>query len=489
MDHPDFHKLKSRRWVLASGLATLAAPALGDITLSHDQIARLAASLVTEPNPSLKVLLPEGSRANVAPVAAEFQRLSGVDIIITEVPVDEVDVQLALDDLSGAQTYDLALPATFALPDLAEAGVIAPLSEMDSFAGITATQSASLFTIGDTFDGSTYGFQTDGDAYMMFYNTDFWTQSARSRYGDQFGIALDVPQTWQELDRQMAWFHRPNEGQYGGMLFRNPGYVAWEWWIRFHATGTWPLSTDLTPQIATDAGVSALEDMIRASEHLAPEAATAGLFDNWNRYSRGDIYANVGWGGSQKFFNQFGSGLRGKLAFGMTPGGMINDTLLVTPYFNWGWNYVVLAGSPKSNLALHFAAFATSPAMSTLAVRQQTGFFDPFRAEHYNDTGIQNAYSEAFLSVHRESMENAIPDLYLARQGDYFLALSKWVARAIDGTTPPADALARVEQQWNIITSEVGRDKQTQRWMALRAKYPAQAIALLSDLDQGTEGQ
>ena len=143
---------------------------------------------------------------------------------------------------------------------------------------------------------------------------------------------------------------------------------------------------------------------------------------------------------------------------------------------------MVLAGSAKTDLALAFAAFATSPDMSTLAVRQQDGFFDPFRAEHYSDPGIVDAYSAEFLQVHQESMQTAIPDLYLARQGDYFLSLSKWIARALDGSTTPEVALARVEQQWNIITTEVGRDKQIGRWQALRSKYPVQARRLLRDI-------
>ena len=29
-----------------------------------------------------------------------------------------------------------------------------------------------------------------------------------------------------------------------------------------------------------------------------------GLFENWERFSKGDIYCNIGWGGSQKYFNK-----------------------------------------------------------------------------------------------------------------------------------------------------------------------------------------
>jgi len=384
-------------------LAAIAGPGLAAGAKNHTDIAALAKTLSGGETTVLRLLLPNGSEANVAPVTAEFTRLTGIQVAMNEVPVDEVNVQLVLDSLSGSRSHDVALPATFGLPDLVEAGAILPLSAMAGFADVEDLQDTSLYTIGDTFDGSTYGFQTDGDAYVMFYNNDILTADGEAdAYADTFGATLDIPTTWDELDRQMEWFHRPDDGQCGGLLFRNPGYVAWEWWVRFHARGKWPLSPDMTPQIASDEGVAALEAMIRTSQFLAPEAATVGLFDNWDRYARGDIYANVGWGGSQKFFNKPGSALRGKLRYGTTPGGMVDGSLLVTPYFNWGWNYVALSGTPNPDLALLFAAFATSPAMSTLAVRQQDGFFDPFRSEHYDDAGIQSAYSVEFLEVHRQ---------------------------------------------------------------------------------------
>jgi multiple sugar transport system substrate-binding protein len=473
---------KSRRWVLASGCAAIAAPALSAARVSHQEIADMVRDRFSEHDAPLRILLPVGSTTNVQPVADAFQNLTGVNVVLTEVSEDDVHVQLSLDHLTGQQNFDLALPATFTIPDLVEGGVISPFEGLRCFEDVTSTQSTSLFTIGDTFDDATYGFQTDGDAYVMFYNTDFQNnETERSAYADRFGMDLATPQTWEELDQQMAWFHRPGDGKFGGMLFRNPGYVAWEWWVRFHAKGVWPLSEDMTPQLANDAGVTALEDMIRVSEYLAPEAATAGLFENWERYEQGDIYANVGWGGSQKHFNKPGSRVRGKLTYGATPGGMIGDDLLVTPYFNWGWNYVVLSTSPEAELALHFAAFATSAQMSTLSV-QQDGFFDPYRPEHYEDAKIRQAYSDDFLAVHRASMENAIPDLYLARQSDYFLSLSDWITRAINGSTSPENALARVEQQWNITTTSVGQAKQTDRWLSLRSKYPVAARRLLSDV-------
>ena len=67
------------------------------------------------------------------------------------------------------------------------------------------------------------------------------------------------------------------------------------------------------------------------------------------------------------------------MAFGPMPGGMVKGQLLKTPYFNWGWNYVVSTVSKQPEIAYLFTLYACSPVMSTHAVRDVDGYFDPFR--------------------------------------------------------------------------------------------------------------
>jgi multiple sugar transport system substrate-binding protein len=304
----------------------------------------------------------------------------------------------------------------------------------------------------------------------------------KARYSDSFGYDLKVPATWSELDRQMAFFNDPDNGTWGGLLFRTPGYLAWEWWMRFHAKGIWPFSPEMKPQIASAEGVAALEDMIRATEHLAPEVTELGLFENWERFSQGDIYCNIGWGGTQKYLNSQLSPMRGNLIFGQTPGGTFSNSMVAMPYFNWGWNFVVTNNSKLPEIAYLFSLFASSPTMSTLAVRQADGFFDPFRPEHYEDAGIQDTYTPEFLNVHRASLESAIPDLYLKGQSEYFRILGIWLARALARDVSPMQALERVSQRWQLVTNASGLRLQQQRWQRLRSKYPAQVRAVLKDI-------
>ena len=296
-----------------------------------------------------------------------------------------------------------------------------------------------------------------------------------------FGETLYVPTTWREPDQQMAFFHDPQNGRYGGSLFRTEGYVAWEWWIRLHANGVWPLSTEMIPQIAGDAGIVALDAMIDSNAHTCPDIWHLGLFENWARYSRGDIYCCIGWGGTQKFLGRPTSKIKNRVVFGPTHGGHTGDGLLSTLYFNWGCNCVVTTTCTRSELAYFFCLFAASPAISTLAIRQSKRFFDPFRLEHYVDDGIKQIYSSAFLDVQRASLVDAIPDFYLRGHAEYFRVLNQELMQALTGEKAPKQALGEISESWELLTSRFGRPAQIERWLVLRAKYPARAQLLLRD--------
>lgn len=449
----------------------------------HLEVAEQIKSLFPDHADSLRILIPNGSSANVTPVTTHFTRLTGIKITTEEAPVDDINTQLILNYLSGNANYDVALPATFGLPDLVAAGAILPLTKYAEKYEPNDFRSAILFGVGDSFDDDIYGFQADGDAYIMFYHrTLLEDEQEKNLYEDKFGMPLTIPDTWSELDQQMEFFHRPHKNVYGGLLFRTPGYLAWEWWVRFHAKGLWPLSKNLVPQINSDEGVIALEELIRATEFLAPNVRKLGLFDNWERYGQGDIYCNIGWGGTQKYLNGPDSNMKGKMAYGTTPGGIVDNKLLKTPYFNWGWNYVVTTDALYPELAYLFSLFASTAEMSRISVQQQAGYFDPIQQEHYEDPEIERIYTREFLNVHEQSLKTAIPDLYLANQGEYFNSLSVALDKALDGKLAPDVALDRAAQEWHLINKRSDMTAQTDRWRELREKYPTMIRGRLRDL-------
>jgi multiple sugar transport system substrate-binding protein len=446
-----------------------------DSTLAnvHEVAANAAKGLAEGRQVTLKIMQPSGSLGNVKPVADVWTAETGIAVEYLEVPLGEINQKVLLEAVSKTGSFDLALPATFGIPDLAESGILVNLDQYALKYEPGDFQKDALYTIGDYYKGSLYGYQTDGDTYVMFYNND-WLQNEDEQKGfaDKNGYELKVPDTWEELDAMMAWFHRPDQGMYGGALFRTQYFLAWEWWGRFHAKGFYPLDDDLNPQINNDGGVQALEEMIAASQYLYPGAKTNGLFENFEAYGEGDKFANIGWGGTQKFLNSDKSKIRGKMAFGTMPGGMVDGELLRTPYFNWGWNYVVSSVSPEPEISYLFTLYACSPKMSTIAVRDPAGYFDPYRGAHYEDGEIQATYSPEFLAVHKDSMENSIPDLYLKGQGEYFDELRVNLGAADAGTKTAKEALDDTADSWERITRRMGARSQAVQWAFLKSSYP-----------------
>jgi multiple sugar transport system substrate-binding protein len=475
----------TRRWLLKSATAGLGGSVLlpglmgralaqsNDLATVHEYAAAAAKALADGRSITLTIMQPSGSLGNVKPVADRFAEMTGINFEYLEVPLGEINQKVLLEAVSRSGSFDLALPATFGVPDLAESGIIVNLDEFAIKHEPSDYQADSLFTAGDYYKGSLYGYQTDGDTYLMFYNKPWLDDpDERAGFADAHGYDLKVPDTWEELDTMMAWFHRPDDGKYGGALFRTQYFIAWEWWGRFHAKGYYPLADDMEPQINNDAGVAALEELIAASAHLYPGARTNGLFENFEAFGQGDKFANIGWGGTQKFLNSDKSALRGKLAFGNMPGGIIDGELLRTPYFNWGWNYVVNAAGREQEIAYLFSLFACSPTMSTIAVRDPGGYFDPTRAAHYDDAEINETYTAEFLAAHRASMEGSIPDLYLKGQGEYFDELRVAIAAADAGSKTPKQALDDCANAWSRITRRMGARSQQVQWQFLKSIYP-----------------
>jgi len=440
-----------------------------DITPWHETIAAQARSLSR--GTPLQLLIPDGSLTNVVAATAEFTRLSGVECEIHEIAVDKMNVELILR--AQDKSIDVALPATFGLIDLVKAGVIMAL---DTFAEKYEPPGFSedyLYRKGDRYRGRLYGYQTDGDVYLLFYNKAMIEDPAEiEAYAKATGRNLAPASSWEELDSMMAFFQRPEKNQYGGSLFRNPGYLVWEWWARFLAKGHLPFDRNMQVNINNSDGVKALQELIAATRSLTPNAEANGLFDNWEEFARGNVFCNIGWGGTQKYLMKQAN-MRENLVHGLLPGPSINGLMSTMGYFNWGWNYAVSANSSQPELAYLLALFCVSPQISTQSVLEADGYFDPFRGSHYQNNRVRQTYGDSFLQAHRSSLVNCIPDLYIKGQSNYLDVLRQQITAALHGEITAKEALDNSAQKWDHITRRLGRNSQSEEWEQLLALYPA----------------
>ena len=449
----------------------------------HTIVAKLVRAHVGKNNASLRLLHPEGCRANLVSVVTAFEKLTGVKVQLKAGSLDNLDseIRLGLTKKQGEETFDLALPATFNIPDLINNDAILDLSAFAAKHEPALLGEKMLYTVGNYFGGKFYGYQADGDAYLMFYNRGIkGYESVAAQYAEQYGKSLLTPKTWTEFDLQLAHFHRPSEGLFGGSLYRSRSYIGWEFWSRLHGNGRYPVDTQFEPQFDGPEGLAALESLIAASKNLEPNASKNGLFDNFKSFSDGRKFANIGWGGTQKHLQNHGAMASKDLGHGLLPGGLdAQGASFNTPYFNWGWNYVVLSKSNNAELAYLFSLFATTPDISTRAVQQVEGYFDPHLDSHYDDQKIQSIYGESFLIAHHQSMQDAMPDFRVRLQGQYKRVLSDAVFAADQGLLRPQQALTAAANKWREITDEAGVEQQRRNWQELRGLYPKQLRRVL----------
>jgi multiple sugar transport system substrate-binding protein len=421
---------------------------------------------------ALNLILPSGSEANLQPLIRLFTAQTGVEVLARYVPVNDVNTYLLLAASKKDADFDIGLPASFGLTDLVEAKAIAPLDEYVARHEPKGYRNGLMQQADGSWQGRYYGYQTDGDVYLGFLNRQVLRAADRhKRFADQTGRPADQFSSWAELDELMAFYSAPDEQRYGGNLFRIPDYAVWEFWLRLHETGTLPFDADMRPQITSDAATAALQALVDATGSLAPGVRGASLFDNWRDFKRGSSLINIGWGGSQKAFQQSTSLIRNQIAAFEPPA---SDSVREhgLPYFNWGWNYTVARASAQPELAYLFMLFACSPSASTLAVREVDGYFDPFRAEHYSDPAIQSTYSPEFLELHQASLTHCLPDCHIGGQADYFSALARFISLAVDGKLTAGEALNATASRWRALTRRRGQDLQASAWAQVRARYP-----------------
>ena len=105
---------------------TAAAADLGDV---HIEAAKAAKELAAGRQVSLTILQPSGSLGNVKPVADLFTAETGIEVNYLEVPLGEITQKILLEAVSRSGAFDIALPATFGIPDLAESGILVNLDQ------------------------------------------------------------------------------------------------------------------------------------------------------------------------------------------------------------------------------------------------------------------------------------------------------------------------------------------------------------------------
>jgi multiple sugar transport system substrate-binding protein len=299
----------------------------------------------------------------------------------------------------------------------------------------------------------------------------------RAAFLEATGRELAPPETWQEYEELVRFFHRPDRGLYGAVEERDPA-AAWMLWLPRYLSQASPyqplFNEEMRPLIDSPEGIAATESYIATVAYSPP-----GITDKGNNYSftmplymRGKAFAVMNTLATAKLLNGDGSLVHDKYLPLPIPGTRIDGELVRRNTIIYGNNLVIPQGAGNRKLAFLYAMWITSPEISARSVGVRGGFTDPYRWHHLKDPRIVEVYTKPALRVFADAWPFTLPPgTGLPGDSDYLAVLDLNLTQAARGEQNAAEAMRRTAEAWELITDRLGRDEQKRHWEAARRNF------------------
>jgi multiple sugar transport system substrate-binding protein len=356
-----------------------------------------------------------------------------------------------------------------------------------------------------TWEGKTYRISIDGDCHTFNYRTDYFADAglAEAWAAEGHSGAWEVPRTWQKVQEVTKFlggkkfqgqdaigYLDPTKG-WGGFAFYFLGSRATAY-AKHPDDKAWLFDRDtMKPRINNPAWVRAIQDVIDALPHEAPDqlnadpgttgfqqflAGTGSMLSWW-----GDIGSNAQTSDSSVVGDVIG--------FDILPGSddVYNastgqwDTLAGGPNYApnmayIGWGVYVMArvdsDAKKRKAAWSCAAHLGGKDISLWASAYPSGF-QPYRNSHFNiPEWVEAGYDEAFIKSYLDSESNSynhpnaaieprIPGIF-----QYYSVAEDELAKIYAGQYDAQTGADNIAAAWEKITDQIGRKKQIELYQA-----------------------
>lgn len=431
------------------------------------------------------VMIPGGSQTNVVPSFQQLEKLVGIKVKTIQVgDLGQIHTKAIQEATAKTGTPDALLHMANWIGDFAEAGLISPIDgwvrkyrpEMiDSRVGYV--QPVGSFTT--QYRNRTWSLNNDDDAFTYFYRQDLFTNpKLKAQFEDKYGFALKPPDTWDQFDKIATFFDRPAAGYRGAFLFGNRTFAYVNWAARFFSRGGIYMNRDAEPQIVSEAGVSALEELVTVTrKHMPPEAVTGDWSALYQAFPAGKAVQATSWISLGKFANDpKNSKIAGHAAAAVMPGSWVKGTLVRAAPHVVGWTWSVSRYGRNPEAMYLICQWLTGPSEGARVVAR-VGILDAYRINHFSDPRVIKAYGKGVLPTLLANTRIAFPDIGLRGGPEYIDVLNSNLQEAYAGRKKPEDALKSAAKSWNQITDRLGREVQTEAWRAELRRYPPQLKA------------
>lgn len=414
-----------------------------------------------------------------------WEELTGVKIEVVEIPISELFTKTVAEHRAGTGAYDLLNVVPAWMPDLVNAGVLAPLDGYVHTYGYREELDDIAPTYRDnqmTVNGQIYGLPDDGDVLVLYYRTDlFGDETHQDAYRAEYGADLAPPTTWEEFYNISAYFNEAlGEGKAGSALIHAPGLVHYLFLQRLRTDGGTLFDEEtMEAQIASDTAVAVLEDMVRQLDNMPQGAAGWGPIEVLNAWLAGDLAQIIWWPPPGRWSAGYGadeealswlpkSTVAGNVGYALPPGG--------APELAAGFALSVAQNSEKKELAYLFAQWLNSKEISLQRVMLPYALRDPFRTSHFESEEYANLWPSAgeYLETLQAGAQTGLLDISIIDTFAYEEALTRAIVSALAGGNA-RDALEDAAEEWDELTDEIGLDDQREAyndWASKPGAYP-----------------
>ena len=436
--------------------------------------------------------------------APEFEKLTGAKINVIAVPFSDLYQKVLTDWASGTNSVDAAVFAPQWMVDYIAGGYLEDLTpRVEADKTIEQDDVGAFFRdFSEKYAGKIYMLTFDGDFHMMYYRKDLLEEAG-----------LAVPTTWDEYlavakalnGKDMNGDGTPDFGSCIGKKRNAQSY----WFVtdvvgsmtqsKGTSQGTFFNTADMSPLVNNEAFRKALDFLKESTQYGPPDELNLDVSDTRPLFASGRCALNLDWGDvgtisidpvNSKVIGKWGAAIMpgskevldwdtGKLvACDATTCPHAIDGVSHAPYAafgGWGGGINAAADPKVKDAAFAFFSYVTQPAQSNQDVTIGITGFNPYRTSQldYSDlwknAGMTEEEAKNYLGAINASMNspNMILDLRIPQNQKYQqVVLDEAISRFLAGEIDADATVAAVENGWNELNDEIGRDQQLEIYKA-----------------------
>jgi multiple sugar transport system substrate-binding protein len=436
--------------------------------------------------------------------APEFTEQTGAQINIIAVPFSDLYQKILTDWASGTNSVDAAVFAPQWMVDYIEGGYLEDLTErVEADPNIQQEDVGAFFRdFSERYNGRIYMITLDGDFHMMYYRKDVLEEAG-----------LEVPKTWDEyLEVAKAVHGKDMNGDgtpdFGSCIAKKRNAQSY-WFVtdivgsmvqsKGTSQGAFFNTEDMSPLVDNAAFRKALDFLQESTKYGPPDELNLDVSDTRPLFASGRCALNLDWGdvGTISIDPQ-NSKVIGKWGAAIMPGSreVLNwetgelgpctpetcphaiDGVNHAPFAafgGWGGGINAAADPKVKDAAYAFFSYMTQPEQSNEDVTIGGTGFNPYRmsqlsfSDLWKNAGMSEEEAEVYLGAINASMNspNMILDLRIPQNQRYQqVVLDEAISRFLAGEIDKEATIQAIEEGWNELTDEIGREEQLEVYKA-----------------------